>query len=115
MIGTSTHSHVVAAGTTSFWLNPLPSSSLITINNQTQQSKPELKPTNYALRSRPSSAGPVNSQRIRRFSKETVTNNLSSKMNVLAKGITTNGTSSAVSMDVQQQKIQVDSDTYRLV
>lgn len=112
LIRTSPHSYVVAAGTTSFWLNPLPSSSLITINNQTQQSKPELKSTN-ALRSRPISAGPVNSQGIRRFSKETVTNNLSSKMNVLAKGIATNGTSSEVSMDVQQQK--VDSDTYRLV
>lgn len=105
------HSQTADAGTASFWLNQLPSSSLITINNQSQAGhRGEVKPP-QGLRSRPASAGPGSVQVIRRFSKESAKSNLSSKMNVLAKGVPTNGTASAISMEQNQ----IGSDTYRLV
>ena len=95
---------------TSFWLNPSPNGSLITINNQTQPPT-QIKPP-QGLRSRPISAG--GSQVIRRFSKDTAATNASGKW---AKGGTTNGTQSVISVDVLggQQQTQVDADTYRLV
>lgn len=119
---------VAAAGTngtsTSFWINPSPNGSLITINNQTQPcsgTTTQIKPA-QGLRSRPISAGGSGGQAvIRRFSKETAGTNASNKMNVWAKGATTNGTQSVISVDVlgqqasQQQTQQLETDTYRLV
>jgi hypothetical protein len=90
-----------------FWVNPSPNSSLITINNQTQQccesTVPLMKPP-QTLRSRPISAG--GGQILRRLSKETATSNNSAKLNVWAKG-----SSGAIG----DSGIQIDSDTYRLV